>query len=94
MTDTPPRPNAALVLSPKSRSETQTPVERVDRRQPGVPGPGAVVLVLFEVGEERADHWRVEVVDVELAGLLAGPLVGEAQKQPERVTVGADRLRA
>jgi hypothetical protein len=30
-------------------------VERVDRRQSCVAGPGAVASVLFEVGEERAD---------------------------------------
>jgi len=52
-------------------------VERVDRRQPGVAGPRAVASVFFEVFEERADQRRVEVVEVQLEGLLAGLLVRE-----------------
>ena len=85
------RPIVSKVLGVPQR---HVPVERVDRCQPGVPGPGAVVSVLLEVGEERADQRRVEIVDVELAGLLAGSLMREGQEQPERVAVGGDRLRA
>jgi hypothetical protein len=33
----------------------------VDRREPGVAGPGAVAAVVFEVVEERADQGRIEV---------------------------------
>ena len=69
-------------------------VERVDRRQAVVAGPWAVVTLLFEVGEERADQRRVEVVDVEIAGVLAGRGCREREQQPERVAVGRDRLRA
>ena len=74
--------------------QCHVPVERVDRRQPGVPGPGAVASVVFEVGEERADQRRVEIVEVQLEWLFAGLLVREAQQQPERVAVGGNRLRA
>jgi hypothetical protein len=52
------------------------------------------VAIVLEVIEERADQWRVEIVEVELAGLLAGPLLGESEKQTQRVTVGRDRVRA
>jgi hypothetical protein len=44
--------------------------------------------------EERADQWRVEIVDVQLERLLAGLLVRESQQQSERVSVGGDRLGA
>jgi hypothetical protein len=57
-------------------------------------GSGAVAAVDFEVVEERADQRRVEVVDGELARLLAGSLGAEREQQPERVPVGGDRLRA
>jgi len=40
---------------------------------------------LFEMGEERADQRRVEIVDVQLVWLLAGLLAGEGEQQPERV---------
>ena len=57
-------------------SERGEPVERVDRPEPGVAGPGAVAAFLFEMGEERADQRRVEIVDVQLERLLAGLLAG------------------
>ena len=79
------------VLGMLERGET---VERVDRPEPRVAGPGAVAPVLFEMGEERADQRRVEIVDVQLEWLLAGLLVREGQQQPERVAVGGDGLRA
>ena len=66
-------------------------VERVDRRQPGVAGAGAVAAVCLEVVEERADQLRVEVVDVQLARLLAGLLGGEREQQPEGGEVGRRR---
>ena len=49
---------------------------------------------MFQVGEERADQRRVQIVDVQLERLFAGLLVGEAQQQPERVAVGGDGVRA
>jgi len=47
------------VLGMFERSE---PVERVDRPKAGVARPGTVAPCLFEVGEERADQPRVEIV--------------------------------
>ena len=68
--------------------------QRVDGRQAGVAGPGAVAAVLFEVGQERADRGRVEVGEVQPAGRLAGLLLRETEQQPEGVAVGGDRARA
>ena len=48
----------------------------------------------FEVGEERADQRRVEVVDVQLERLFTGLLMREVQQQPECVAVGGDRAWA
>ena len=68
--------------------------ERPDRREPQVPGPRRVVTVGLEMIKERRDQRFVEVVPVELGGLLAGRVLGEAEQQPERVAVGRDRSRA
>jgi hypothetical protein len=57
-------------------------VERVDRPEARVAGPGAVAPVFFEMGEERADQRRVEIVDVQLERLLGGLLLGEGEQQP------------
>ena len=70
------------------------PVERVDRRQARIAGPGSVAPVVFQVGEERADQRRVQIIEVQLEWLLAGLLMREAEQQPPGVPVGADRLRA
>ena len=75
-------------------SERGEPVERVDRPESCVAGPGAVAAFLFEMGEERADQRRVEIVDVQLERLLAGLSLREGEQQSERVAVGGDRLRA
>jgi hypothetical protein len=66
----------------------------VDRAEAGVAGAGTVAAVAFEVGEEGADQWRVEVVDVQLEWLLAGLVVREAQQQREGVAIGGDGARA
>ena len=68
--------------------------QRADRGQAGVAGADAVAAFVLEMVEERADQRRVEIVDVQLAGLLAGPLLGEREQQPQRVAVGRDRVRA
>ena len=46
--------------------------ERVDRGQTGIAGANAVATFGFEVGEERGDRRRVEIVERELDGCLAG----------------------
>jgi hypothetical protein len=51
--------------------------QRVDRREPGVPGRGAVPALAVEVSEERADQRCVEVGEVEAAGRFAGSLLRE-----------------
>jgi hypothetical protein len=79
------------VLGMAQRGE---PEQRVDRRQPGVAGARAVAAVVFEVVEERLDQRRVEILDLELARLLAGALLGEGEQQPEGVAVCGDRVLA
>ena len=66
--------------------------QRADCGEPGVAGADAVAAFVLEVIEERADQRRVEIVEIQLAGLLAGPLGGEREQQPERVAVGSDRV--
>ena len=52
--------------------------QRADRGQAGVAGAGRVAALVLEVVEERADQRGVEVVDVQIAGLLAGCAVANA----------------
>jgi hypothetical protein len=59
--------------------------EGVDRREPGVAGPGAVAAVCLQVLQERGDRRGVEVGDAERARGFPGPGGGEAEQQPERV---------
>src|ERR1035441_8256776 len=79
------------VLGVAERGELE---QRVDRRQPGVPGPGAVAALMLEVIEERRDERRAEICEVEPGGRYAGLLAGELQQEPERVPVGGDGVRA
>jgi hypothetical protein len=53
----------------------------VDRGKPGIAGGDDVSAGGFQVGEERADCRRVEVGEVQLAGLLAVLLAGEGEQQ-------------
>ena len=66
----------------------------VDRGQPGVAGPDAVLAVMLEMVKERADHRRVQVGEVEPARQSPGPPGSEAEQQPQRVPVGGDRVGA
>jgi len=50
------------------------PEQGVDRGEAGVVGADVVGAVVFEMVEERRDQRRVEVVDVEPVGRLAGAL--------------------
>ena len=68
--------------------------QRVNGRQPGVAGPDAVAAVGFQMVEERADQWCVQIGDVHSGGRLAGPLFGEDQQQLDRVPVGGDGVGA
>ena len=68
--------------------------QRPDRGQSHVAGPDAVAPVGFQVVEERGDRRGVQVVPVQLGGLLAGLAVHEAEQQPQGVAVGGDGARA
>ena len=67
--------------------------QRADRGQARVAGADRVAALVLEVIEERADQRCLEIVEVEIAGRLAGVLGGEGQQQPDRVAVGGDRVR-
>ena len=66
----------------------------MNRGQPGVTGPGTVAAIGFQVVEERPDQRRVQVGDVQIGGCLAGPLLGEGEKQFDCVPVGGDGVAA
>ena len=68
--------------------------QRSDGGEPGVAGADAGCACGLEVGEERPDQRRVEIVKAELVWRLAGALVGEAQQQTDRVAVGSHGVRA
>ena len=70
------------------------PEERMDRREPGVPGAGAVAAVGLEVVQERGDRVGIEISDVEHRGFPPATRGGEPQQQFDRVAVGGDRVRA
>ena len=74
--------------------ECRVAVHRVDRREAGVAGSGAVAPFDFEVVEERSDHRGVEVVEVEFARRLPAALRGEGEQQPEGVAIGGDGVGA
>jgi hypothetical protein len=68
--------------------------QRVDGGEAVVAGGGAVSSFALEVGQERGDQRRVQVVDAELARGPAAAGGGEGQQQPERLPVAGDRVRA
>jgi len=49
---------------------------------------------MLEIVQERADQRCVEIFEIELGGLLADSLGGEAKQQPHRGAVGGDRVLA
>ena len=60
----------------------------MDRGQPGVAGGAAVAPVIFQVLQECADQWGVQVGEAESAGRGPGLLAGEGQQEPACVAVG------
>jgi hypothetical protein len=63
--------------------------ERVDRPEPHVAGTGAVPTLGLQVIEERADHRRVELRELELRRSGAGSLLSKAwHEQQSGVSVG------
>src|SRR5664279_3543288 len=71
------------------------PVQQgADRGEAVVAGADLVAALVFEMVEERADQRRVQLGDVQLAGLRAGAGGGEGEQQPERVAVAGDGVCA
>ena len=68
--------------------------QRVDSRQAVVAGAHSVVAISFEVVQEGAYERCVEVGEVELTGLFAGPCCCEPDEQAEGVPVGSDGIGA
>ncbi len=68
--------------------------QRMDRCEPGVARPRAVVAVALEVVKERGDQPGVEVADVQRRRLLSCLAFNEAQEQAHRVAVAGDGVRA
>ena len=65
-----------------------------DRGKPGIAGSHAIFPVALQMVEEGPDHWRIKIVDVELARRLAALLRREDQEQPQGVAIGLNRVRA
>jgi hypothetical protein len=57
--------------------------QRADRCQPRVAGGGAVAALVLEVIEERGDSAGIEILEVQLAGGLAGLLLSEGPEEPK-----------
>ena len=55
--------------------------QRADRGEPDIAGPGTVAPVAFEVIQECADQRGVQVVQVQLAGLLFALPGGEREQE-------------
>jgi hypothetical protein len=68
--------------------------QRPDRGQAQVPGPGAVVPVVFAVLQERGDRRRVEIGPVEPMHRPVVAVSGERDEQTHRVAIDRDRARA
>jgi len=68
--------------------------QRVDGGQAVVAGPDAVATLDFDMVDEGADQYGVEVLEVELGGRLAGVTLRVAEQEPERVPIGSDGVWA
>ena len=68
--------------------------EGVDSGQTGVASSDGIAAFDLEVGEEFADHVRLQVREIELADRLVDTLGGEDQQEPKRVLVGRHGVRA
>ena len=72
-------PDRRRVLRVAKRRVTE---QRVDGREPMVPGAHPVVPVALEVVQKRGHERRVRVADVEVARPLAGPAVHTCGRYP------------
>ena len=65
----------------------------MDRGQSGVAGARAVMTLVFEVVEERADRFSAEVGEFQMVAGASGPRAGEGEQHPDGVAVGGDGAR-
>ena len=59
-------------------------------RQRLIEGPA----LAFDMGEEIANQFGVQILNLEFRRSPAGPFAGESQEQPEGVAIAGDRVRA
>jgi hypothetical protein len=84
-------PDARCVLGVAVGGEAE---ERVDGGQAGVTAADAVAAFALEVIEKPADQAGIEIGQVEIGWVFAGPGLGIGEQQAESVPVGVDRVRA
>src|SRR5512134_1745422 len=65
-----------------------------DGSKPRIAGAHAVLSLLFQMIEKGADQGGIEIVDIELARLLAVSVRREDQEQPQGIAIGLERVRA
>src|SRR6266699_287597 len=66
--------------------------EGVDGGQSSIPGGHPVATILLEVLQEGADQVGIQILERELRGGLARPVVDEHQQHSKCVTVGGHRV--
>jgi hypothetical protein len=66
----------------------------VDSSQPDVPCASAVFASAFQVIEEEANEWRVEVFDPELGGAFAELFLGKLQEQAKGIAISRNCMWA
>jgi hypothetical protein len=66
----------------------------VDGSQPDVPRACTVFAGTFQVIEEQAKEWSIEVFDLDLGWLHAKPFLGKLQKQAEAIAISRHGMRA
>ena len=64
-----------------------------NRGEPSVAGAHTVSPLLLEMVQKSTDERRIEVAEIQLRGRDASPRRREAQQEPQRVSVGSDRVR-
>ena len=68
------------------------PEERPNGRQTQVARSGTGTPPRLEIGEERTDQRPIEIVEGQCRGRLAEPRLCKREQQPERISVGSDRV--
>jgi hypothetical protein len=68
--------------------------ERPNGALPQVPASGTHAAFVLQVGKERRDQRRVELLQRQRARGNLEALLGEPEEEPEGVAIGRDRMRA